>query len=412
MNNRVNIRTDVKFPEARGQSALLKCLLRTDADAELFERSLAREMAAALPPDEKKRLLSEKLQKIAEWRTMLASKFEGRSEEREFCLLSLGHLISAHYSGKAQSLAAIDLTLTRLINAISGRQPIIFTFCFGGYKCHTSLSHPEVDWAELFHLNFLVSYLYPIIKTYKYGIEIEYESEEVSLRFNNVPQDRTDRYTATFRKLLDYYSKISALKYGLQLTLRLVVARDQYREGVNKLYELIDEKKPAYRDTFDNKLTEREKTKWIQRASANYMWDQGIASYGPLSEHDRYEIIKEARISNEAFLEADYLLRQDWFENKYRVPFVGTWGRMPSAQPFDGWLHLKSTNESVVDCWIGTGFLEIASRNGIEQYRETILSQSQVQNLQNRITYLDNPDEELKQVSANFNRIPSFRKES
>lgn len=398
------------FAKLEEQSPLIKCLLRANADTALFERLLARGVSSTISSDKKNSLVAERLKKVIEWRTILDNKFVGRPEERTFCLLCLGHLISAHYSGKAQSLGAIEWTLKRLSNAIADRKPIIFTFCFGGYKCHSSPSHPEVDWAELFNLNYLVSYLYPIIKGYKCGVEIEYESEEVSIQFNNVPQKQTDKYTVSFKKLLDYYVKQCAKKFDLHLALRLVIARDLYSEGVSKLYELMEQKKPKYRKYFDE-LPEKEKTKWIQRASANYMWDKGIATYCSLSEPERYEIIKEARINNEAFLDADYELRGSWFEHDYRVPLTGTWGRMPSAQPFDGWLHIKSTTEALVDCWIGTGFLEARSNNGDTEYHETILSQSQIREIEDKVTYRDNSDEELKQISANFNKIPVFVRE-
>jgi len=301
MSNRVNIRTNTKFAELRGQSPLVKCLLRAEADTEVFKRLLVGENRPTLSSDEKDRIVAEKLKKIMEWRAMLDEKFKDRPEDRQFCLLCLGHLISAHYSGKAQSLGAIDWTLVRLSNAIADRMPIIFTFCFGGYKCHTSPSHPEVDWAELFNLNYFVSYLYPIIKGYQHGVEVEYESEEVSIRFNNVPQEQTDKYTASFKKLLEYYTAKSLSKYGLHLTLRLVIARELYTDGVAKFYELVEQNKTTYRDKF-NKLSDEEQKTWIRRAASNYMWENGIVSHGELSEKERYEIIKEARITNESFL--------------------------------------------------------------------------------------------------------------
>ncbi|MFA6430459.1 MAG: hypothetical protein WC229_01015 [Candidatus Paceibacterota bacterium] len=407
MSNLVNIKTDTNFAKPGEQSPLLKCLLQPKTDIELFERLLAVGISQTLSADEKNCIVASKLKKVIEWRTLLDNKFVDRLEDRKFCLLCLGHLISAHYSGKAQSLGAIEWTLIRLSNAIADKKPIIFTFCFGGYKSHTSPSHPEVDWAELFNLNYLVSYLYPVIKGYQYGVEIEYESEEVSIQFNNVPQEQTDRYTASFKKLLDYYTRKSLSKYGLNLTLRLVIARGLYKEGVSKLYELMEEKKAKYRKIFDA-LLEGEKAKWIQRAASNYMWDNGIVKYANLSESERYEIIKEARINNEAFLEADYDLRGSWFEYEYRIPLTGTWGRMPSAQPIDGWLHLKSTAASVVDCWIGTGFLETRDDNGIVEYRENILSKSQIESLEGEVTYIGSFDEELKLISQNFNKIPVF----
>jgi hypothetical protein len=408
MSNRVNIQTSTHFQPSGNQSPLIDCLLRTRADTELFKRLLTCGMPPDLSPTQKNRIVAEKLGKIAQWRVMLDDKFAGRPEDRQFCLLALGQLISARYSGKAQSLGAIEWTLIRLSNAIADRKPLIFTFCFGGYKSHNSPSYPEVDWAELFNLNHFVSYLYPIIKAYPYGVEIEYESEEVSITFNNVPQEQTDKYTASFRKLLEYYAAEALAKYGLPLTLRLVMARDLYAGGVAKLYELIEQKKPHYGEVFEE-LSPAEREKWIQRAAANYLWEGGIISHGGLSKSERAQIIKEARISNEAFLDADYVLRANYFEHKYRIPFVGTWGRMPSAQPVDGWLHLKSTAASVVDFWIGTGFLETIKD---KEYRETILSKSQIEQLGNNMIYLDNTDDELNQISKNFHHLPTFTKEN
>jgi hypothetical protein len=262
-----------------------------------------------------------------------------------------------------------------------------------------------VDWAELFNLNYFVSYLYPIIKGYRHGVEIEYESEEVSIQFNNVPQEQTDKYTASFKRLLEYYTHKSLAKYGLHLTLRLVIARDFYSEGVGKLYELIEQKKPQYQKVIDD-LPKKDEEQWLKRAASNYMWDNGIIRHGILSKSERGKIVKDARIANEAFLDADYVLRQSWLEDKYRIPFVGTWGRMPCASPFDGWLHLKSTTASLVDFWIGTGFLKAISD---KENHETILSKSQVEDTKKATTHLDNEDAELKGISANFNKIPVFR---
>ena len=198
-------------------------------------------------------------------------------------------------------------------------------------------------------------------------------------------------------------------KYGLNLALKLVIAREFYDEGVQKLYELIEQKKPAYRKIFEE-LSDELKEKWFQRADSNFMWMNGIKNYESLNESERYEIIKEARITNEAFLEADYELRNHWFEYEYRIPFVGSWGRMPSAQPFHGWLHIGSTTASYVDFWIGTGFLEVKEKNGIFEYHETILSKSQIKMLTGKISYLDNLDLKLKNISSNFNKIPTFTK--
>ena len=408
MKDWVKINANRAFAEEKGQSPVIKCLLSIADNPALFSRLLSQGVPSDLSATERQALVGMRLEQIMAWRKDLADKFSGRPDDRRFCLLALGHLIAARYSGKAQSFDAIGYTLTKLSNAIAANDPIIFTFCFGGYKCHTSPSHPEVDWAELFNLNFLVSYLYPIMQGYAHGVEIEYESEEISIQFNNVPQVQTDKYTASFKKLLAYYIAQAQEKYGLSLTLRMEIARERYPND-EELYRLVEEKKPGYSELFAS-LTEEEQEKWLQRASSNFMWENGIKVFLDLTESERREVIREARITNEAFLEADYVLREEWFEQANRIPLTGTWGRMPSAQPIDGWLHLKSTAASVTDCWIGTGYLEERPVNGKIHYAEKILSKSQRESLAERlVVYEENTDDSLKQVSANFSRIPIIK---
>lgn len=407
MKDWVEIDTSTTFASDKGQSPVVKCLLHDSTDSEYFKKQISMNLKNAVIDDA---ILEEKVNKIIEWRNMLHNKFGNQKVQKEFCIRSLGHLIAARYSGKAQSYDAIGYTLNKLSNTMIDKKPITFTFCFGGYKSHTSPAHPQVDWAELFNMNYLVSYLYPIIETYEYGVIIEYESEEVSIQFNNVPQEMTDKYTDSFKKLVDYYVNAVNQKYGLSLSIKLTIARELYNVDISELYRLIDEKKPIYYDLFEQ-LSDKEKEKWIQRAKTNFMLEGGIKKYGKLTDMEKYDIYKEARITNEAFLDADYILRESWFENPYRIPLTGTWGIMPSAQPIDGWLHIKSTASSKVDCWIGTGFLEKISKNGTIKYNQTILSKSQIQALGEKIYYIPNDDFMLKSVSMNFDKIPIYDKE-
>lgn len=221
MKDWVNVNTNTKFTIGRGESPIVKCLLSDKENFAFFKNQL---QVGYKNLDEDQ--IEERLKKVIEWRKLLNEKLGAKQDLRDLCIHSLGHLISAHYSGRAQSFDAIGYTLNKLLNAMVDEKPIIFTFCFGGYKNHTSPSHPEVDWAELFNINYLVSYLYPLIKEYKFGVVIEYESEEVSIQFNNVPQEKTDKYTISFLKLIEYYKNQLNKKYGISIPISLVVARD------------------------------------------------------------------------------------------------------------------------------------------------------------------------------------------
>ncbi len=354
-----------------------------------------------------------RLDRIMHWRKILDNRFAGRPKDRVFCLQSLGRLLAAKYSGHAQSFDAFEWTLERLINCISENKPITFMFCFGGYKNHHSPAYPKVGWAEVFHLNFIISYLYPIIKDYDHGVILEYESEEISIQYNNVPQTQTDQYTKSFQQLLQlYHTKLKSKHPNLRLTFKFTLARDLYTSDA-ALYELIENKRVDYEKIF-SALPPVEKAKWLQRAESNFMWEQGIKPYQKdrLSTAQQDEILRNARVSNEAFLEADYILRQSYFEDPYRVPIVGTWGCMPSAQPVSGWIHIKSTRLSLVDFWIGTGCLvNIQNGNGKDpSVGETILSDSQRIKLSPVLQRQDHTEPQLTDISSNFSTILCYDK--
>jgi len=411
MHSWVNVREDNRIPEKRNQSPLMKSLFKATSGESVVRSLISENIGNAL--QNRDEIIDDHLGRILHWRNRLDESFGDDVKKRDFCVSCLGYLISARFSGHAQSFDAFEWTLERLMNCMSERRPVTFTFCFGGYKNHHSPSHPEVDWAELFHLNFMASYLWPLVKAYPYGVILEYESEEVSIQYNNVPQQLTDKYTRSFQLLLDYYTFQLKHQFGeLPLSFKLTLARDYYAD-LSELDRLIQEKTPEYEALF-SKLSSEEQAKWLQRAESNFMYN-GVVKYDreSLTSAQHEKLIRTARITNEAFLDADYVLRQAFFEDPHRIPIVGTWGRMPSAQVVDGWIHLKSTRASLVDFWIGTGCIEfLNSATDIENgsYREEILSESQLSAKEDTIQFVNNDDELLKAVSSNFMSIRTFQR--
>ena len=343
-------------------------------------------------------IANERLLKIKEWRRMLSQKFGRDEDARRSCVMSLGRLISKKFAGKSQGYNATGYTLAKLANAMSAKQSIIFTFCFGGYKSPSYPDYPEPGYAELFHINYLAQYLLPLAKNYKHGVELEFDSEEISVAYNNMPQDALDRYDAAFRKLLEWAQKELETNFGIVMPMRLILARKQYKSE-QALHDLIMQKLPDYEKLFD-RLDEETRKKWLQRAEANIVWN-GRKDLTNLSADERLAVVKMTRLYNEAFLEADYILRQDFFEAPNRIPLTGTWGIMPSASPTDGWLHLKSTRASMADSWTGYGVVQNMGGEMIE----TILSKTQLDAVSDKIESVENTDAKLNAISKNFERI-------
>ena len=377
-------------------SAIIKCL-QNEKNIELYRKWIAKEYNTNID-DEKVQI---RLNLILELKDKIdrVSSFE----DKEQILNYLSRLLSAKFSGSKQSDSMISLTLDKLIYSFENKKPIIFVFGFGGYKNYNSPSFPEVDYSELFHMKYMTEFLYPIITTYKYGVTFEYESEEISIQFNNVPQETTDKYTISFKKLLKYFTKQIEEQNGIKLDYKLVIARDMYNP--EDLYKKMKEYYPSILEEF-NKLSKEEKEIWIKRARTNFLIN-GIQDFSNLSEEELNKKIMEARVNNECFLAADYDLRIDFWERPNAISLFGTWGKTPCASPTDGGLHLKSTRASNTDFWIGTGVFQLDKENNIIQ--ELILSHTQYHDKKKDINYLESNNDELKKISNNFNSFPYIR---
>lgn len=377
-------------------SAIIKCL-QNEINIELYRKWIAKEYNTNVE-DEKVKI---RLNLILE----LKDKIEGVSsyEDKKQILNYLSRLLSAKYSGSKQSDNMIALTLDKLIYSFKNKKPIIFIFGYGGYKNYNSPSFPEVDYSELFHMKYMTEFLFPIITTYKYGVIFEYESEEISIQFNNVPQETTDKYTVSFRKLLKYFIKKIEEQNGIKLDYKLVIAREMYNP--EDLYKKMKEYYPSMQKEFDE-LSKKEKEIWLKRAKTNFLIN-GTEDFSNLTETELNDKIIEARINNECFLAADYDLRVDFWERFNAISLFGTWGKTPCASPTDGGLHLKSTKASNTDFWIGTGVFKLDEENNIMQ--ELILSHTQFNDKKDEINYLESKNNELKQISNNFNSFPYIK---
>ena len=377
-------------------SAIIKCL-QNERNVELYKKWIAKEYNTNIEDEKVKTRLNLILQ--------LKDKIDDVSsvEDKEQILNYLSRLLSAKFSGNKQSDSMILLTLDKLIYSFKNKKPIIFVFGFGGYKNYNSPSFPEVDYSELFHMKYMTEFLYPIITTYKHGVTFEYESEEISIQFNNVPQETTDKYTISFKKLLKYFIKKIEEQNGIKLDYKLVIAREMYNP--EDLYKKMKEYYPSMLEEF-NKLTNEEKEVWLKRARTNFLIN-GIEDFSSLSEEELNKKFIETRVNNECFLAADYDLRIDFWERQNAISLFGTWGKTPCASPTDGGLHLKSTKASNTDFWIGTGVFKLDHENNIIE--ELILSHSQYNDMKKNINYIESNNDELKQISNNFNSFPYIR---
>ena len=312
-------------------------------------------------------------------------------DKEDFKQEVLRRLFLKKYSKKAQFDAAKEYTETKLDNILRDHLPFIFCFCFGGYKHFWSPTYPEPDWAEIFTIKFLMEYILPIARSYDYGVNLEFESEEVAISdMNNVPQEGLDKYNKVFKELLKYINE----KNSEPITLSLVLAKDFYdkQELLSKMNDYIKE----VEDRFE-KLSEEEKVIRLRRAETNIKWD-GIRALTHLSKAEKEKVIYNSRILNEAFLDIDYELRgKEYFEKENLIPLLGTFGYGAGGE---FWLHVASNKSSVVDFWTGIGILEIRENEILER----TLSEKQFNSIKDKLVKVK-INSELEKYSSNYSWI-------
>ncbi|MGE5473915.1 MAG: hypothetical protein ACM3UU_06805 [Ignavibacteriales bacterium] len=306
--------------------------------------------------------------------------------------LAVSRLLSKKYRKYGISEIVKESIIEKVTNIVSDNKPFKFIICFGGYKHWWTESYPNVDWAEMFNFRFLVDYILPIANAYKPGVIIEYESEEVVLeRLNNIPQEDLDSYSNSFVKALEYYNKY----LPQNVKLKFIKARELYDS--NLLFREIEQKLDKFKQIFEG-YDEEDKKRRLKKAQTNINWN-GKVDLTKLSQSQKDNFIKESRIFNEAFLEADYELRTDYFEDKYSIPILLSFGLGPGGEY---WLHIGSCSSSIVDFWAGMGIIEIREENKIIP---RIISRTQYEKIKDKLIKVPVNNSDIANLNENFKYI-------
>lgn len=250
---------------------------------------------------------------------------------------------------------------------VKDNQPIHFTIPFGGYKHFWNPSHPNPDWAELFHFRSMTDYVLPILAAHKPGVIIEYISEDLILpRMNNYPDSAIEAYTASFRQLLEWYSQFTPK--GLGFRFFRVSERCDKDAIISDVEKLIPERKAAFQ-----KLSANEQEREIHRSLRSVYWN-GDKDLTMLSDAEKRDRIVESRLIELAFYDVEgkpeHMSTYYWDDNHIAVCF--SFGLSPDNDAY-GDLTIATSYGSIVDYWIGRGVLQ--NHNG--KLHPTIISQQQ-----------------------------------
>lgn len=293
-----------------------------------------------------------KFGKLAEWMTqkLLRKKFRKRRVHQE----------------------TRDDVLKKVKLSIKANKPLYFIVLFGGYKHFWNSSYPEVDFAELFNLDFMSHYFAPVLGVYKPGVILDYGSEDVIMTLmDNYPQKDLDHYAQSFEKLIGLYSRVLPKNYRINY---VRTGQTYDSEGLKaKVKKLLPGKKKEWK-----KLLPEEKKKLLHRSHRSIMW-RGEEDWASLSKEEKEEKIKESKIIEDTFYEVEEEYLGDYFTADNHIPIVLSWGL--SDENIYHWLTLGSTFSSVVDFWIGRGILEQREKRFIPR----ILSREQYEAVKKKL---------------------------
>lgn len=284
--------------------------------------------------------------------------------------------------------------LSKVSLSIAEDKPIYLIILFGGYKHFWNPSHPEVDWAELFNLNFMSSFCASVLAVHKPGVILDYGSEAVIMRMmDNYPETSLIVYAASFKKLIKHYSKCVPSNFKINY----VDTGSKYDS--EKLKKKIQEKLPEKKKQW-KKFSARERKKRLHRSYRSFMWN-GEEDLTTLNDAQRREKVEESKIIEDTFYEVEEEFLGDYFTGDNHIPLVLSWGL--SDENIDHWLTLGSTYASAVDFWTGRGILEDRG----ERFIARVVSQSQYHSVRNSLKRFETDLVPLK----NFRSIEVYKGE-
>ena len=261
-------------------------------------------------------------------------------------------LLRTNFRRSKLSNETFALVQKKVTESISSHNPIKIILGFGGYKHFAIRSFPKPNWAEFFNLAFLREWLAPILAVHSQGIYVEYESEDIILEIaNGYKKEDLDVYSKEFCSLLDLFNTTNPKG----LTFGYVRARDQY--DVNLLKQKINTLTPRKLEELEN-LPQQIKEERIKRSTRNII---------PQSSQTGIH----SKALNLAFLDADFELRQSYFDAVGTIPVVFTFGI--DIENIAHWPVIGSTRSSFSDFWVSEGILEDRG----DRIIECVLSSSQ-----------------------------------
>lgn len=241
-------------------------------------------------------------------------------------------------------LGALDKPTREMLSqkvslSIQTKEPITLILAVGGFKGARISSSPHINWAEVFHVDFLVKTLGEIALIYPPGLKLEFSGDDVIVPLmNNYKPEWTQIYNQEFDSSIAIVLK--NLPDNIYLTNRpasCFYARNRLEQEVNEEADKIV-------------LTPEEMSLKLHHARNNFVWDGEKDLTGPTNDERRIRLERSVLV-HDAWLAVDYKHRREYLEGGINIPIVHKKG-------MQGCYCIRSTKSSDVQFWEAVGVIE------------------------------------------------------
>jgi len=226
--------------------------------------------------------------------------------------------------------------------SITKKEPLHVVFFQGGYKLWRLPSSPEADWAEFFNFAYIIEYLSPIAKAYKYGVDLIYYIHTLLMEaHDNLTTEEINIYINSLQTLINEFNKYLPKKFKI----RILKDADIYprEEYFKRLEEGVNIAKETYKT-----LTQEKKDNYHSMGNLNIKW-KGKEDWSKLSQTERDKKIYRG-----------VLYEMSATSNLPKVMAIvkGDDKICLFTNPSPIFIGVGSTKTSITKYWIGFGVLE------------------------------------------------------
>ena len=247
---------------------------------------------------------------------------------------------------------AVAVTKKAIHWSVENNKPVKVNVIFGGNKLWRLDEAPEIDWAELFNVMYLLQWMKTIASVYEHGTCLEYYSEDVVLEnMNNIPKAETDRYSETFQSMLQWLEPY--------LPDRVSTNYRRYGDEYNDESEYLAELEIAKAKTLENNNGELPTLTDAQKLAT----EMNVR-------------LLPGQADDPLWREKAELIHQSIEHTETIERYINDPTMIPSCPlKHDGLIVTGSTKKSYAKFWVGVGALE---RKG-DEYSEIVLTPKQIE---------------------------------